>query len=434
MTTPALTDRRVLAIALPSVLSNATVPILGAVDTGVIGRMGEAAPIGAVGIGAIILSSIYWIFGFLRMGTSGLVAQSRGAGDMAGEAAHLMRALVIAMAAGLAMILLQQPLMAGAFRLAPASAEVEAMARDYLSIRIWGAPATIGLYAVTGWLIATEQTRLVLIQQLAMNALNVVLAVWFVIGLDGGVKGVAVATLIAEWTGLAIGLWMARRIIASAWGQAGIFARDKLARFLGVNGDILIRSVLLQGSMTSFMFIAAGEGDITLAANQVLLQFMTITAYGLDGFAFAAESLVGQAFGARQPQRLRRAVVLTCKWGAIGAFLISATFLIAGPTLIDLLTSAPEVREAARSYLPWLVLSPVAGVAAWMLDGIFIGATRTHEMRNAMLISVAVYAVLVVLLMPLIGNHGLWVALICLNLTRAVTLGRRYPALEAAAR
>ncbi|SMG17276.1 MATE family efflux transporter [Paracoccus sp. J56] len=427
-----VSHRRVLSIALPVVISNATVPILGAVDTGVIGQLGEAAPIGAVGLGAVILASIYWIFGFLRMGTSGLVAQAHGAGNEGEAGAHLLRALGIGIIAGLVFILLQGLLFAGAFRLAPASPEVEALARQYLGLRIWGAPATIALYAITGWLIATERTRSVLVLQLVMNGLNILLDLWFVLGLGWGVPGVAGATLIAEWSGLALGLWFARHAIRAAVRRAGLMARDRIEELVRVNGDILIRSVLLQGSFTTFMFMAAGRGDVTLAANQVLLQFLEIVAYGLDGFAFAAESLVGQAVGARRLDRLRQSVRVASGWGVAGALILSLTFLLFGPAIIDLLTTSPEVRAEARHYLPWLIAAPVIGIASWMLDGVFIGATRTREMRNAMLVSVGVYAALVTLLPALFGNHGLWAALMGLNALRGVTMWRLYPRVEAA--
>ena len=428
-----ISHRRVLTIALPIVLSNATIPILGAVDTGVVGQLGEAAPIGAVGIGAVILASIYWIFGFLRMGTSGLVAQAHGAGDAGESGAHLARALGIGLAAGLALIVLHVPVFAAAFRLAPASAEVETLARQYLGVRIWGAPATIALYAVTGWLIAIERTRSVLVLQLLMNGLNVALDLWFVLGLGWGVAGVALATLIAEWSGLALGLWLARHALRAALRQGRIWARERLAELVRVNGDIMIRSVLLQGAFTSFLFLGAAQGDVALAANQVLLQFLNIVAYGLDGFAFAAESLVGQAVGARRPDRLRRAVVVTSQWGVIGAASLSAVFALAGPAIIDLLTTSDAVRAEARLYLPWLVAAPLIGIASWMLDGIFIGATRTREMRNAMLVSVAAYAVLVMLLPPVFGNHGLWAALMGLNALRGFTMWRLYPRVAQAA-
>ena len=429
----AVGNRRVLAIALPIVLSNATVPILGAVDTGVIGQLGEAAPIGAVGIGAVVLASIYWIFSFLRMGTSGLVSQAHGAGDRREVGAHLARALAIAFAAGLALIALHPLLFGAAFRLAPASAEVEGLAMRYLSIRIWGAPATIALYAITGWLIAMERTRGVLALQLIQNGLNVALDLVFVLGLGWGVSGVAGATLIAEYAGLGLGLWFCRGALGTALGQTGLFARDRLSRLLRVNSDIMIRSILLQAAFTTFMFMAAGQGDVTLAANQVLLQFLEITAFGLDGFAFAAETLVGQAVGARRRDLLRRSVLVSTRWALGGALMLSLAFLIFGPVLIDLLTTAPEVRAEARRYLPWLVVAPLLGIASWMFDGIFIGATLTGRMRRAMIEAVAIYAVALMTLPGLMGNHGLWAALMVLNLARALTMARFYPEAEASA-
>jgi MATE family multidrug resistance protein len=427
-----ISHRRVLKIALPIVLSNATVPILGAVDTGVVGQLGLAAPIGAVGLGAVILATLYWVFGFLRMGTSGLVAQAHGAADRPEVGALLTRALLIALVAGLGLILLQAPLIAAAFSIAPASPEVEALGRTYLSIRIWGAPATIALYAVTGWLIALERTRGVLVLQLWMNGLNIALDLWFVLGLGWGVPGVAVATLFAEWTGLALGLWLCRDAFAgAAWrDRARVFDRARLSRMIAVNRDIMIRSVVLQLSFTAFLFLGARFGDVTLAANQVLLQFLEITAYALDGFAFAAESLVGQAVGARSAVGVRRSSILTSQWGVGGALLLGLAFWLGGPALIDIMSTSADVRGEARAYLGWAAAAPVIGIAAWMFDGIFIGATRTREMRNAMLLSTAVYVVALLVLVNAFGNHGLWAALMVLNATRGVTLWLRYPALE----
>jgi MATE family multidrug resistance protein len=431
----AVTHRRILRIAVPIVISNATIPILGAVDTAVIGQLGEAAPIGAVGIGAVILSTIYWVFGFLRMGTTGLVAQARGAGETAETGALLMRGLMIAAAAGLVFIVGQAAVFWAAFRIAPASPEVEALARSYLAVRIWGAPATIGLYALTGWLIAMEQSRRVLVLQLAMNGGNVLLSVLFVLGLGWGVPGVAAATLIAEWSGLVLGLWLCRAAFAgNQWRDwPRVLDPARLRRMAAVNGDILIRSVVLQACFTAFLFLGAGLGDVTLAANQVLLQFMSITAYALDGFAFAAEALVGQALGRRERLRLRQAAVMTSEWGVGASAAMAAGFLVGGPALIDLMTTAPDVRAAARVYLPWVALAPLVGIAAWMLDGIFIGATETRAMRNAALVSVTIYAAAVAALLPAFGNHGLWAALMVLNLARGVTLALRYPGLEARA-
>lgn len=428
-----ITHGRVLKIAVPIVLSNATVPILGAVDTGVVGQMGEAAPIGAVGIGAVILATIYWIFGFLRMGTTGLAAQARGAGDMAETGALLMRGLLLAFAAGLFFIIFQSAIFWGAFALAPTSAEVESLSRDYLAIRIWGAPATIALYAVTGWLIAVEKTKGVFVLQIWMNGLNIVLDLWFVLGLGWGVEGVATATLIAEITGLMLGLWLCREAFAgNQWRDwPRIFDAARLRRMLQVNADIMVRSVLLTGSFTTFLFVGSDLGDVNLAANQVLLQFLEITAFALDGFAFSAEALVGGAVGAKDRHQLRRASVVASQWGVGGAVLLGLVFFVAGPALIDLMSTSPEVRLAGREYLFWAALAPVLGVASWMFDGIYIGATWTRAMRWAMLQSVAVYVVALLVLVPTYGNHGLWAALMILNVTRGLTLGLRYPKLEA---
>ncbi|MCZ8078740.1 MAG: MATE family efflux transporter [Rhodobacteraceae bacterium] len=425
----AITHSRLLKIAAPIVLSNATVPLLGAVDTGVVGQLGQAAPIGAVGVGSVILISLYWIFGFLRMGTSGLAAQAHGAGDMAERGAILLRALLIGAVAGFVFIAGQGLLFQAAFAIAPAGEEVETLAQQYLAIRIWGAPATIAAYAVTGWLIAVERTRAVLLLQLWINGVNVILDLWFVLGLGWGVGGVAAATLIAEWTGLFLGLWLCRDGLIPVWRAALARLPDRAALrvMLAVNRDIMIRSVLLQLSFTTFVFLGARQGDVTLAANQVLLQFLSITAYALDGFAFAAETLVGQAVGARARDDLRRAGRLAMQWGFAGAALLAAAFALAGPAIIDLMTTAPDVRAEARAFLPWLVAAPLIGVASWIYDGIFIGATLTTLMRRTMMLSVAIYAVALAILPPAFGNHGLWAALMVLNAARGISMARVAP-------
>lgn len=435
VTAEPVTHARVLRIAGPIVLSNATIPLLGAVDVGVVGQLGQAAPIGAVGIGAVVLASVYWIFGFLRMGTSGLAAQAHGAGDRAEAAAVLYRALLIGLAAGVFFILAQGGLVWAAFKLAPAGPEVESLARQYLAIRIWGAPATIGLYAVTGWLIALERTRAVFVMQVWMNGLNIALDLWFVLSLGWGVPGVAAATLIAEWSGLMLGLWFCRDAFGAVRAAALARLRDAAAlrRMAAVNGDIMVRSVLLQACFTGFIFFGAAQGDVTLAANQVLLQFLEISAYALDGFAFAAETLVGQAVGARSVPALRRAAWVTSVWGLAGTVLLCAAFAAFGPAIIDLMATDPAVRTDARTYLPWLVAAPLIGLASWMLDGIFIGATLTAPMRNAMVVSVAIYAAALAMLLPAFGNHGLWAALMVLNLARGVTLAALWPRVPRAA-
>jgi MATE family multidrug resistance protein len=342
---------------------------------------------------------------------------------------------MIAAAGGLALVALQVWIFAGAFRIAPASDEVEALARDYLAIRIWSAPFAISVYGITGWLIAQERTRAVLAVQVAMNGVNIVLDLWFVLGLGWGVQGVAIATVIAETSGAALGLWFCRDAFARpAWRDwPRVFDRARLVTMASVNGDILIRSLLLQGVFVSFLFLASDFGDVRLAATQVLMQFLQITAYALDGFAFAAEALVARAFGAGRLDRLRRGALLTSGWGMGAALALALGFAVAGGPIIDLMTTAEEVRAAARAYLPWMVAAPLVGLAPWMLDGIFIGATRARDMRNMMVLSAAIYAAAVAVLVPAFEAHGLWAALIVSFLARGATLGARYPALERAA-
>ncbi|MBM3616784.1 MAG: MATE family efflux transporter [Alphaproteobacteria bacterium] len=425
-----ITHARVTRIAVPVVLSNVTVPLLGAVDTAVIGQLGEAAPLGAVGIGAVVLATLYWAFGFLRMSTSGLAAQAHGAGDLPERSAVLLRALMVAVLAGFGLILLQGLLFWAAFAAAPASAEVEGLARTYLAIRIWGAPATIALYALTGWLIGVERTKGVLVLQLWQNGLNIVLDLWFVLGLGWGIEGVAVATLIAELIGLILALWLARDALTPAVLRAGLARlgnRLAVVRMFTASRDIMGRTILLQLSFTSFVFLGARFGDVTLAANQVLLQFLEITAYALDGFAISAETLVGQAVGARAAGEVRRASRICLQWGFGGAAVMALCFALTGGLIIDLMTTAPDVRIEARWYLEWLVAAPLIGVASWIYDGIFIGALQTREMLRAMMVSVAVYAVALVVLIPVMGNHGLWAALMVLNITRGITMRAAYP-------
>lgn len=430
-----VTHKRVLKTAFPIVISNATVPILGAVDTGVVGQLGTAVPIGAVGIGALILTGLYWLFGFLRMGTTGLTSQAHGAGQQAEVVAMLTRALLLGVAAGIAILLLQTPLFWLAFKLSPASPEVETLAQEYLRIRVLSAPAMIALYGVTGWLIALERTSAVLVLQLWMNGLNILLDLWFVLHLGWGVPGVALATFLAEWSGLALGLWLCRDAFQHrVWRDwARVFDPERLRQVMSVNADIMQRSLMLQAIFMSFLFLGARFGDVTLAANQVLMQFLNISAYALDGFAFAAEALVGQAMGAGDRLALRRSAILSSLWSTVIVLGLAVVYLVVGETLIDTLTTASDVQIEAKRYLPYMIIAPLLGVWPFMMDGIFIGATRTRDMRNMMVVSLAVYVVSVLILMPVLGNHGLWIALLISFVVRGATLSMRYPALEKAA-
>ncbi|MEM6387024.1 MAG: MATE family efflux transporter [Pseudomonadota bacterium] len=427
--------RRVLRIAVPIVLSNVTVPLLGLVDTAVVGQIGDPAPIGAVAIGAVILSAVYWLFGFLRMGTTGLASQALGAKDQSEADALLSRVLLIGIGAGVIIVSLQWAIVPVAFMLSPASSEVEALARQYMQIRIWSAPAAIALFGITGWLIAAERTKAILILQVWMNSLNMTLNFLLVLGLGMGVDGVAWASFVSEWSGFVLGLWFCRDVFARAYwtDKARILDRARMRLMASVNRDILLRSLFIEAIFLSFVFFSAATGDVALAANQILLQFLHFMAYALDGFAFAAETLVGTAMGARDRLRLRRAALLTTAWSTIIVVVLAFAIALGGGWIIDVMTTSTEVRAVARVYLPWMVLAPLLGLGAWMLDGIFIGATRTADMRNMMALSCAVYFVAVWLLVPSLGNHGLWAAMMISFVARTLTLGLRYPALERAA-
>jgi MATE family multidrug resistance protein len=345
----------------------------------------------------------------------------------------LLRALMIAAVFGLVMIALQSVFFAFAFRIAPASDQVEGLARQYLAIRVWGAPATLAIYALTGWLVGVERTRGVLVLQVWQNGLNIGLDLWFVLGLGWGVPGVAVATLLAEWTGLALGLWLARDALGTVLGAALARLRDAVAlrAMFTASRDIMLRSVLLQLSFTTFVFLGARFGDDTLAANQILLQYLSLMAFALDGFAFAAETLVGQAIGQRDPTMVRQAARMSMQWGYGGAVLLALAFALFGGPLIDTMTTAPAVQLTARSYLPWLIAAPLIGTACWIYDGIFIGALMTGAMVRSAVVVCLIYVPALALLVPAFGNHGLWAALSVMNLARGVTLYRAFPRIMA---
>ncbi|MEM9210502.1 MAG: MATE family efflux transporter [Pseudomonadota bacterium] len=431
MTAPPLSHKRVVRIALPVVISNATVPILGAVDTGVVGQMGEAAPIGAVGVGAIVITSAFWLFGFLRMGTTGMTAQAIGRDDTAEVRNLLFRTLGVSAVLGLALVLLQWPIIAMGLALSGGSDDVNRLAKDYMEVRIWSAPFVVATYAIFGWLVGHERTDGVLVLQLWINGLNIALNFLFVLGFGWGVQGVAIASLIAEISGFVFGLWLVRKAIGAPWpAWAHVFSGQKLKEIASLNSDIMIRSFVLMASFMSFTMLSSRFDDETLAANQILIQFLHISAYGLDGFAFAAETLVGQATGARNRTRLRRAVYVTSLWGMVVATTVALVFLLGGWPFITLMTTSETIQLVAWAYLPWMIAAPFLGGPSWMLDGIFIGATRGKDMRNMMIVSAAIYAASVALLMPVYGNHGLWAALLIFFVARGVTLALRYPALE----
>ena len=429
---PNITNKRVLAIAIPIVLSNITVPILGVVDTAVVGQLGKAAPVAAVGVGAIIITTFYWLFGFLRMGTTGLVAQAVGSEDESEVRSYLLRALFLGFSAGLLIFLLRNALVDFGFWLSPASIEVEELAKKYISIRIWSAPAAISLYGIVGWLIALERTKSVLVVQLFMNGVNVLLDIWFVLGLNWGIEGVAVATAIAEVSALILGLFLCYdRFKDNSWPSfQAIFSTERLKNMLSINLDIFFRSIMLQAISVSFLLYGGKFGDVKLAANQILLQFLHVAAHGLDGFAFAAETLVGQAFGRKDRTILRKSVKVTSKLAFLLCCTMAIIFFFIGSSLIDVMTTAEDVRSEAKGYIIFIVLVPILGASAYMLDGIFVGAMKTKDMRNMMFISVIFYFIALILLVPHFENIGLWLALLISFVVRGVTLALRYPSLD----
>lgn len=423
--------RAILGIALPIMLSNVSTPLLGAVDTAVVGQIPDPAHIGAVAVGSLVFTFVFWAFGFLRMGTTGLTAQALGARDADEMVAALGRALLVAVVAGAGMLVLQWPIREAAFAVLDASASVEGLGRSYFDIRIWAAPATLANYALLGWFIGLGRTDIALVLQLLLNLTNIVLDLWFVLGLGWGVPGVAAGTVLAEVLAAVVGVMLALRHargMGTRWQPRKLLAPAQLRRTIVVNSDIMVRSLALIFVFVWFMAQGAAQGDVRLAANAVLMQFISISAYFLDGLAFAAEALVGRAVGAMRRAALATAAIRTSLWAGCVAALIALALLLFGPMLIDLLSVDAAVREAARNYLPWAVGAPLLGVWAFQLDGIFIGATRTAEMRNAMLLSTAIFLLAWWLLQPW-GNHGLWAALYVNYIARTVTLLWHYPAL-----
>ncbi len=426
-------NRRVWRLAGPIILSNISVPLLGIVDTAVVGHLPGPQYIGAVAVGALIFSFVYWGFGFLRMGTGGFVAQAMGAGDADEVRASLARALMLAGVLGLIVVALQGPITGVSLALIAPSDAVLPLADSYVSIRIWGAPAALANYAILGFFIGIQNTRAALAVQVAMNGANIILDLVFVLGFGWGVEGVAIATLISEVGAAGLGLWLVARNlgpVGGRWRWSLIGDPARLRRLFAVNRDIFIRTLCLIGAFALFTAMGARMGDVVLAANAVLFNFQTLMAYALDGFAHAAETLVGSAFGAGDRRQFRAVVRATTVWALVFSGAFTLLYLAFGTTLVDLMTTVPEVRETAYTYLPWVVALPLISIWSFQLDGIYIGTTRSAEMRNAMVLSVALYIAAVFVLMPAMGNHGLWLALVVLMVARGVTMGLGYRRIE----
>jgi MATE family multidrug resistance protein len=426
-----LTNRAVLGIAVPIMLSNLSTPLIGLVDTAIVGHYPNPQYIGAVAVGALIFSFVFWAFGFLRMGTTGLTAQALGAGDKDELASGLGRSLLIAVSVGGGLILLQWPIRESAFALLGASPEVEHLAREYFDVRIWAAPATLANYALLGWFIGLGRTDVGLVLQLVLNLTNMVLDLTFVLGFGWGVRGVAFGTALAEIIAAAVGVIIAGghlRRIGGYWSLARILAPERIRRAFLVNVDIMLRTLALGAVFVWFTSQGARHGDVILAANAILMQFIGVSAFFLDGLAFATESLVGRAVGAAHRIGLTAAARITTAWAAGVAVLLTVVLIVFGPLFINGLTVDVTTRVAARTYLPWAAAAPLLGVWAFQLDGIFIGATRTADMRNAMLLSMAIYLGAWWILRPF-GNSGLWAAFYVHYLARTGSLLYYYPSL-----
>ena len=425
--------RRVWALAFPIILANISVPLLGAVDTAVVGHLPDAYYLGAVAVGAMIFNFLYWGVGFLRMATTGLVAQAHGAADADEARSVVGRALLIGAVIAAVLVGAQAPVAWAAFAIVEASQEVEELARSYFHIRIFAAPATLANYVFLGLFVGLQNVRAALIVQLWMNGLNVALDLVFVIGFGWGVEGVALATAISEYAALALAISLARGMFTRLGGQfrrADILSVAELRTAMILNFDIFIRNMGVVFALAYFTAESAKMGDTILAANAVLLNFQLFMAHGLDGFAHAAQALGGRAVGAGDRASFRHAVRVSSLWAIVAAIVFTAAYAALGTVIIALLTGLTAVRDSATMLLPWVIIGPLVSVWAFQLDGIFLGATRGRTMRNAMIISVAAYVVACALLIPPWGNTGLWLALTLFFGIRGVTLGAHYPALE----
>jgi len=428
-------DHKTWRFAAPVIISNVTVPLLSAVDMAVVGHLPEPHYLGGVAVAALIFTIVYATMNFLRMGTTGLTAQALGNGDGSEVRAWMLRAAVISLGIGIILLVIRTPVSQLALDLIAPSDEVRPLSESYFAIRIWGAPAALLNFAILGWFFGIQNTRAALLTQFFMNGVNIVLDVWFVLGLGWGVEGVAIATLISEVSAAGFGLWLVlrnARTLPGIWELHRIFDRASLLSMFRANLDIFIRSICLQGSFAIFTSLGARNNDIVLAANAVLLNISTFVAYGLDGFANAAEALAGEAYGARDRKTFRAAVLASTRWAVILSILITLSLFWLGPLIIDVLTGIEDVRLAARTYLPWVAIMPIVSVWCFQLDGIFIGTTHTAEMRNGMVISVGFYVLSLFILMPLWGNHGAWLALMAFMAARGVTLAVMYPRIERA--
>ena len=427
--------RRVVVLAIPLILSNLTQPLLSTVDTVLSGHLPGAAALGGVAIGSIFFNSVFWTFGFLRMGTTGLVAQAYGARDTHALRLHLVRALLIAFFIGAVILVIQTPLITGAITLLGASVEVRANALRYCHIRIWSAPAALASYAILGDLLGRQRARTALALQAAINVVNVAVALVLVLRLHWGVAGIATATLVADWTGCLLGLLLTRH--SAARGQAPLTWHEivhapSLWHLFALNRDIFLRTAGLVLAYAWFTRTGARAGDAVLAANAVLMNLHLIVSYALDGFANATEALVGESIGARRRADFHAVLRASTIASFVVATAMALVYLLCGRAFIGFYTNQAGVAALAMQFLPWVVTLPVISVWGFQLDGVFIGATRARDLRDSMLLSVGVFLLLAVAFERFMGNQGLWAAFCLFNAMRGLTLGLRLKRIERA--
>ena len=405
---------QIWTLAAPIVLTNVSVPFLGAVDTAVVGHLSEPYYIGAVAIGAMLFNYIYHLFNCLRMGTTGPTAQALGAGNHAEVRAIVYRALLLASTIGVCVIVLQLPILSFALWFINASAEVERYAREYFLVRIWALPAVLGVFAIIGWCYGLKDVRSPLFILFFTNGLNIGLDFLFVFGFGWDVAGVANASLIAAYAGLFLGLYYVHRHLgrlADDGDRSRIFDPAQVARMVSINGDIILRTFCVVSVHAIFMAQSARLGDLTLAANQVLHNFLVFTSFALDGIAHAAEAILGAQAGSRDRKAFEHGMRAVLRWAAVFGVLTVAIYAVFGPPIVALLTNIPEVRAHAEAFLVWPILLPLVSIWAYTYDGIYLAATRTKIMRNTVVIAFLVFLATLHLLVPVLGNTGLWMAL-----------------------
>ena len=424
MHTPENVNKEIYRLALPNIVSNFSIPLLGAVDTALMGRLESEHYLGAVGIGGIIFSFIYWGFGFLRMATTGLTAQAFGEKDLQECGRLLLRAIGIGIVASLLLFISQWQLADVSFLLIGTSPEVEHLARAYFHIRIYAAPATLCLHAFHGVFLGVQNARYPMLLTIVVNLVNIVLNLVFVRLLGMKVEGVALATVIAQYVGLFLAVLLFSRYyrgLLRAWRFREILAPSQLKRFLNISGDIFIRTCCLVFSHAVFTAKSATLSDTVLAVNTILLQFINLMSYAIDGFAFAAESLIGKYKGAQDMRNLKKTTHQIFLWAFLFGGLIMLIFVIFGEPLLHLFTDQMPLIEQAKPYLIWIIVASVVNVAAYIWDGIFLGATASKALRNSVILSTLIFLSAVYLLMPF-GNHGLWGALTVLLIARGISL------------